>query len=224
MWFATQSRMPNKRPINPLDKATIVSIFPMELDESKPTIQPSRYKVPAGTLDKPGILVITPASWWKDVGEDQPLLEIPESSISVAESIIRDYSNGALGCNMADRMPGLFYVEGSYIAEEIKAKFPERIELAHRKQRAWYEQLVMLADVAWARSMNNPLAINGIMKLAAQELGLKNKTWLSDFNSMQMVSCVGCGNLRNPAFPICPHCKVVVDPVKFKELNLQIAQ
>src|SRR6188474_446560 len=106
--------------VNPMDKSTVVSIYPKQITEFKATIQPNTFVVPAGTFEKPGVLVVGPSSWWREVDEEQPLLEIPVSSIQIAYSIVTDYMNGLLGCNMNDQMPGMFYIPGAFTADEIK--------------------------------------------------------------------------------------------------------
>lgn len=207
-------------PINPLDKSTVVSICPKELFDRKPTIQPGEFLVPKGTLENPSILIVGPSSWWRDIDEDQPLLEIPVSSIQIADSIVRDYINGMLACNMADCMPGWFYVpgcktdpkepeKGDYKAtvEWIKTEYKKVLADADAKQKNWYRALVKMGDSLWARSNGNPLALSDDMRLAAKELGVEStKDWMKDFSMISMVRCKACGSLKNPTYPICATC------------------
>src|SRR6266576_4523463 len=81
---------------NPMDKCTIVSIFPKVIDEVKYTIEPGRFHIEPGTFEKPSILVVGSSSWWREIDVEQPMLEIPNSSIQIAESVIKDYCNGLL--------------------------------------------------------------------------------------------------------------------------------
>lgn len=205
-------------PINPLDKSTVVSIFPKDIEEKKPTIQPGIFKIPAGSVDNPGILIVGPSSWWRDIDEEQPLLEIPVSSIQIADSVVRDYLNGYLACNMDTHMPGLFYVMGDKknakgesdtlaTLEWIKKDYKGEIEKAKVRQQAWYTLLIKMADSLWARSNGNPLAIADDMRLAAKELNLTaTKDWMKDFTMIDMVRCKACGSLKNPQFPVCAQC------------------
>lgn len=218
---------PNKRTIrsqtNPLDKCTVFSIFPKEIEELKPTIQPGRFVLEAGRYEKPARLVVGSSSWWKELEEDQPLLEIPVSSIQVADSVVRDYCNGLLGCNMADHMPGLFFIPGEISIVDLVNK-PENkrfLETAAANQKRWFTLLVKMADTLWARSGGNPITISDDMRLAAQELGLKGKEWLQDFQSQEMIKCVGCGSMRNPLYPICPSCHNIIDKALYDKLNLK---
>lgn len=211
--------------VNPLDKCTVVSIYPRDVYEVKHTIQPGVFFIPAGSYDKPSSLVVGPSSWWKELEEDQPLLEIVNSSIQVADSIVKDYCNGLDCCNMLDEMPGLFYLQGEIKVEELKLpKNKLQMDKAQANQKRWYSRLVREADSLWARSNGNPLAISDIMRLAAHELGLKSKDWLQDFQAQEVIRCVACGSMRNPLFPVCPTCKAVVDQEMAKKLNLKFAE
>src|SRR5437016_1403626 len=94
-WMVPSNRRLIKSPINPLDKSTVISIYPKEITEEKPTLQPGMFHIEAGSYDKPTILIVGPSVWWKEVDEQQPLLEITISSIQIADSIVKDYA-GAL--------------------------------------------------------------------------------------------------------------------------------
>lgn len=205
-------------PINPLDKSTVISIYPKEVNERKPTIQPGQFIIPAATVKNPQILIVGPSSWWRDIDEDQPLLEIPVSSIQIADSIVRDYCNGILACDMGESMPGLFYVPGAKVNDKGEADYPATLtwvqkefkahfETAERKQKNWYSILIKLADSLWARSNGNPLAVSDDMRMAARELNLtQTKDWMKDFQMIDMTRCKACGNLKNPQYPICAAC------------------
>jgi len=194
---------------NPMDKCTIISIFPLDIDETKPTIEPGKFHIDAGSFEKPSILVIGSSSWWREIDADQPMLEIPTSSIQVADSIIKDYANGLLGCNMADCMPGLFYVMGAITVKELKDKYTEKLIEVNARQNNWYKILVRLADSLWSRTNGNPLTISNEMRIAANALGMKDKPWLKDFVTATLTNCHACGTLKNPLYPVCPSCKSV---------------
>lgn len=194
---------------NPLDKATIVSIFPKEIDERKYTIDPGHFHIAAGTYENPATLVVGPSSWWKDIDLDQPLLEIPNSAVAIADSIIRDYCNGMLGCDMGMNMPGLFFVNGEVSVMKIKTEYKASLEAAKIKQDNWYKILVRIGDSLWARSNGNPLVIADEMRLAALSLNLNDKPWIKDFKTVELVPCKACGSLRNPLYPVCQTCKNV---------------
>lgn len=213
-----------RAPSNPLDKCTVVSIYPVRVREVKPTIQPGVFEIEAGTFDSPSLLVVGPSSWWKELDENQPLLEIPQSSIQIADSIVKDYCNGIFGCDMGEVMPGLFYVPGEQTVEDIRTKHIEELKQANRRQRSWFTFLVKAADSLWARTNGNSLAIMDQMRIAARELNLINKEWYKDNVAVELVRCKACGHLKNPDFPVCSNCKAIDNPEKAKELGLVFAQ
>jgi len=191
---------------NPIDKSTIASIFPKEIHERKFTIEPGVFNIGAGSLEQPALLTVGGSSWWKSFDEDQPVLEIPVSSVAVAESVIKDYCNGMLGCDMSGAMPGLFLVLGEVSSLELKMKYAAKIEEVKIKQDNWFKILVRIADSLWARSNGNPLTISDEMRLGAKMLNMNDKEWLLDFNIVEMVKCIACGSLKNPLYPVCPQC------------------
>jgi hypothetical protein len=196
-----------RQPVNPMDRATVVSIYPKDIEEVKHTIEPGRFRIKAGSYETPTLLVVGPSSWWREIDEDQPLLEIPVSSIQIADSVVRDYCNGILASNMGDTMPGLFYVPGEHTIQTIKKSYLAELDKAAAKQKKFYTVLVMLADALWARSQGNPLAISDDMRMAARELNLtETKDWMRDFKMVNQVRCKACGSLKNPEFPICASC------------------
>lgn len=222
--FREANRRTIRGPVNPLDKSTVISIYPREIDERKITIQPGRFIIPPGSYSTPSLLVVGPSSWWREIDEDQPLLEIPTSSIQIADSIVKDYCNGLLACDMNDRMPGLFYIPGEVKLADLMKSFKHVLDSALVKQRAWYSELIRMGDALWARSNGNPLAISDEMRLAARELNQVNKDWMKDFQMVDMGRCPACGQLRSPLYPVCPHCHAIVDEEKAKALNIKFAQ
>ncbi len=216
-----------RAPVNPMDKCTVVSIYPRTIDEVKPTIQPGRFHIDAGSYEEPAILVVSTSSWWKETDPEQPLLEIPQQSIQVADSIVRDWANGLFQCNMGDTMPGLFYVPGDRNTDEIRVIKNKNdvllLDDAQAKQKRWYGALVEAADTLWVRSNGSPRSISDDMRLAAQDLGLTNKPWLADFATLQLEKCPACGQLRDAEFPVCQHCKTIVNQDQYDRMKLSAA-
>jgi len=210
--------------INPLDKSTVVSILPKRISERKPTVSPGFFEIAPGTYDNPAVLVVGPSSWWREVDDGQPLLEIPVSSIQIADSIVRDYTNGLLACNMADQVPGLFYIPGEFNVENVKKNFKPMLDKALANQKKWFMELIRIADILWSRSNGNPLSISDDARLACKELNITQKPWLGDLQTTELIRCVACGSLRNGQFPICQTCKAIADPELAKKLNLTFAQ
>lgn len=216
-------RKPVEAPKNPLDKTTIVSIFPKVISEYKPTIIPGRFEIPAGTFEKPSTLVVGASSWWREIDEDQPLLEIPQHSVQVADSIVKDYVIGVLGYSPEVASPGLFYIVGNFTVPQIQKEYRGALEKAKALQDAWYLALIKLADSLWSRSNGNPLAISDDMRLAARMMGQTVKDWMKDHRMGEMVRCTACGSLKNPDYPVCMTCRAI-DPSHPKAKDLKFAE
>lgn len=208
---------------NPMDKTTIVSIFPKRIEEVKVTIEPGRFVIEPGTYEKPSVLVIGSSSWWRDVNPDEPLLEIPQSSISVADAIVKDYCNGLLGFNMGNAMPGIFYIPGKKSSVEVIKENKPQLDVALLKQKNWYNALITISDVLWARTNGNPRSISDDARLAAQELQLKDKPWLKDFTTLELRNCPACGALRNDQYPVCQTCKTIIDKDAYVKAGFKAA-
>lgn len=219
-----------RMPVNPMDKCTIVSVYPKVVDEVKHTIFPGRFKIEKGSPDNFSLLVVGPSSWWKEMEENQPYLEIPHSSIQVAESVIRDYCNGLFGCNMSTMMPGLFYIPGAYNKNTVVVytdafsgeTFNQLLNTAIEKQKNYFVELVRLADIMWARSNGNPLTVSEDARLAASILKM-DKPWMQDFKTVQLNPCKACGELINTNYPVCKHCHAIIDEDKAKAMQIKFA-
>lgn len=220
--FEMMNRQTHRAPTNPLDKATIFSIFPREINERKPTIQPGFFHIDKGSIENPSRLIIGPSSWWKEIDDQQPLLEIPTSAVVIAKSVIDDFCNGILGCNMADKMPGFIYIPGEITVEKLKKDYSQEFANTVAKQKLWFSELIKMADSLWARTNGNPLCISDDMRLAAEFLGLDSKDWMQNFTAMALIRCIACGNMRNPAYPMCSNCKTIVDPELAKKLGVSV--
>lgn len=211
-----------KGAVNPLDKATIVSIFPFPIIEIKYTIQPSRFEIPSGSYEKPGVLVVGSSSWFRKIEDSNQVIEIPHFAVQVAESIIKDYCIGLLECELNISSPGLFFIPGEFTFIEVLKGHKDKLDFANRIQRRWYEKLVISADAFWSVSNGNPRSISDLMRTAAKELKL-DKPWLKDFSTMQLIPCKACGNMNRDNIIVCPNCKLVLRPEEFKKLQMEFA-
>lgn len=207
----SRNQRTQRQQINPLDKATIVSVYPSPIDEVKHTIQPGKFHIDAGSESKPSLLVVGPSSWWREIDEEMPLIELPNNAIQIADSIVRDFCNGMIECNMDNAMPGLFFIPGELTIEVIKENYKTALKTAIDKQRNWFNLLVTTADKDWAKYNGNPRSISDLQRMAATELGLLDRGWMKSTVNAAQVKCVACGNLRNPEYPICPTCNRIVD-------------
>lgn len=223
--FAFGKRRTVRATPNPLDKATIFSIYPREIEERHHTIQPGYFKIARGEPDNPSFLVVGPSSWWKETDEHSPLLEIPNSAVQVADAVVNSYCSGLLGFSKNKSQPGIFWVPGGYTVKDLKTNPTLIAELTKVKvwQDTYWSNLIKMADALWSKTGGNPLSISEDMRIAAKQIGVE-KDWMQNFGMMEKVSCQACGSPRNPKFPVCPNCKAVVDTKTFEALGLKFAE
>jgi hypothetical protein len=206
-----QMRRTVRGPVNPIDKSTLVSIYPRPVVFKNVTLSPGLWSLEAGSVEKPAILVIGPSSWFRDVGPDEPLIEIVQSSVQIAESLVKDYLNGMWCCNMHDSMPGLFFIPGEHTENSIHKNYQHLIKAAVITQLNYWKNLIKYGDALWARSNGNPLVINDETRMAAKLLGVQDKDWMKDFQNQGQVRCFACGSFKSPDYPICQACHTI-DP------------
>lgn len=216
------SRQLIRVPVSPLDKSTIVSIYPKPIHETHHTISPGVFDIPAGTHDNPATLIIGASSWFRDFDPEQSPIEIPDSSVTVAKAVVQGYASGLIGCDMGSKMIGLFYVLGSKSVKEIKTEHKVALDEAHEKQNNWFKELIAMTDSLWARSDQNPRVVSNDAILACNELQ-EHRNWLNAFATTKKNNCPACRTLIAQDVIVCPNCKIIIDPKKFAELKLTFA-
>ena len=207
--FADMRRRTIRAPVNVMDKATIISIYPKEINEVKFTIDPGVFNIKPGSKENPSLLVVGPSSWWREIDPEQPLLEIPVGSIQIADSVVKDFCNGLIAYADGISSPGLAYVPGEHNIAAIRKNFQHVLDKLEVIQKQWYVELINLTNSLWAMSNGNPRVVSGDARIAAKELAMNNIDWMENFEAMEMTRCLACGQLRNPKFPVCMHCHSV---------------
>lgn len=216
-----------KQPKNPMDRCTIVSIFPCVVEDRKVTLDPGYFKIEAGSFQNPAVLIVGSSSWYRAMYETNEVLEIPNSSILIAEDLINGYCNSAPDAIVGAAIPGLFYVVGEKTQADIKLNHKTELEAARIKQNAYWKNCINSADKMWARSNGNPMAISDQARIAVRELGIdpKSKPWMGTIEGLaNIANCPACGAMINKQFPVCSNCKTVIDKKRAEELGLTFAK
>lgn len=217
---------------NPLDKSTIVSIYPRDIDINNFTLFPGKFKFPAAKAGDFTLLTIGSSSCFREMQDSPDTLEIVVGSMDVAGGLIKDWSDGYLECDMDTKRPGLFFIPGDFNKVSIQKwvnptdpldTFQKRLEIAKEWQKNLFLALVNLADKFWVAGGGNPAAVPQLSRMAAEYLGIEAKEWLKNYQAIDLIKCVACGSMRNPDYPVCPNCKAVIDPEKAKSLKLIFA-
>ena len=121
--------------------ATICSLLPFQLVESKPGLHPNEFIIDKAP-DNSFSLTIIPNNVFHLVNPD-PLsdakdvrnIKVPVSAMALAQSIINDYINALLGASPPDVIPGLFAVNGDYSdKKEFATKFMKEMIIYRNAQ------------------------------------------------------------------------------------------
>jgi hypothetical protein len=201
-----------------MDKATVVSLFPMAIDERKPGIYPGHFTIPAAK-DDIEILHVGNSIYWVNFHDGRPSLQVNTPADEIAASIVNDFVRNIFGMNVENSAwPGLFWVEGHPTKDEIKKKYADKIAEAQGNQRRWFENLIRLADDAWVGSNKQHRAIADIQRHACRTLGL-TRDWLIEIPSQAaMKTCPNCQENVNSQRVVCK-CGFIFDETKYKAMK-----
>jgi hypothetical protein len=197
---------------------TVVSLLPFELNEDKPHMLPSTWKIPAASEDgaRLGILHVSEAYHYVP----NPLIEEgkPGSSIrqvttpaEMARSICEDYNSAHVALT-ENGGPALFWVAGKLKQADIEKFHKKKLEAARKKMKNWFMSLCIMADSDWERN-HDMRAVSDLQRAAARHLGL-NKEWV-EFRVEEMTRCPYCQTPVSPEASICANCKEVINTAKY---------
>jgi hypothetical protein len=191
--------------------STVVSILPLEIRDSKPNLYPGNFIIPAGMINKPGLLEVTKSVFYIPMAFGAPSLQAASSCLEVAESIVRDYVDALIGIS-DDNRPGI-WVENQTFKDSQEAAIVLMPEIQKRivAQRNWFVSLVNLADAEF-RQHNQANSISSLQKLAARELNLKDRPWMITLDQLSVNNCPMCFSQVNAAAVMCGACRYVIKP------------
>ena len=199
-------------------KATVVSILPYEIQDSKPNLYPGNFIIPAGRFNNPGLLTVEKSVFYVPMAFGAPSLRAHSSAFEVANSIVNDYVGALLGVN-DKRRPGLFVVNDSFNdSKEAAVKCATQIAELNIAQREWFHQLTQMADAEYNRH-HQAESISDLQKMAARELNLKDKPWLVDISQLSINNCPACFAPVNANAALCGSCRYIINPEKYKNMS-----
>lgn len=208
-------------------KSTLVSLVPFSISEFKPGLIPGQFDIPASVNGEPQCLVIGESIYYVWIDPERGNLRITDPSYKVAKSICDDYNSAQIEASL-EAYPALFWVLGVYTAEEIKKKFPEKIEEARAKQWNWFVQLVKLADDDWEKTRQH-YSISDMQRYAAKAIDPSNsrqRPWLlvnpNDIPGAEKIPttlCPACASDIATTAIICRYCQFVLDEEKYSKMK-----
>ncbi len=198
--------------------ATVISLVPFAIDETKPGMTPSKFYIDPAPVDSFSCLLVTRCQHGVYLDEFRPVLIVPTSPDEVAEAICFDYKKGQLELNPGIAEPGLFWVPGDYAKkekhDELKALFATEFREAQKLQMEWFKALVAKADDAWGKFHQRAM-IAHITKIAASRLKI-NREWLLEAEVQAAQSeCPVCFEKVHPKAIICRGCQAILNPAEY---------
>lgn len=187
--------------------ATIISICPFPIRETKPGLFPNAYSIKAAAPGDIEILNINDQVYFSQrVPVIGNVIQIPVPAKELAESIVSDRLTGQL-LYSATSKPGLFWVPGKYSKQAAKIKFKAEIDEANIYQNQWYADLVKFGDDEWNQHHQHKF-ITDLQRHAARILGLE-KEWLIEAVAAADVTkkCVACYSPIHINAVICAICR-----------------
>lgn len=205
--------------------ATVVSLLPFNLVESKPGLNPNEFIINKAENGRIGLTIIPnnvfylinpdPLAEAKDVRN----IKVPVPAIEVAQSIINDYVNALLAVSPPDAVPGLIALSGDYTdRKEVATKFMKELMVARNTQNNWFKNLIDMADDIWSKT-HSPVSISDLQRDACRMLDLK-RDWLSPLPSEFIEKCPVCKNSVNPGALKCVTCQHILNKVEYDKLML----
>ncbi len=149
--------------------ATIVSVCPFDIKETKPGINPGTFQIKKAAKGDFSILVVGISKYGVYLDGDRGTLSVPELGERIAKSIVMDYVSAQFAID-DDAKPGIFYVKGRKTKEDIVMEYAPELEAARDMQDAWFRRLIMSADDHWARFQRHN-SITDLQRLAAKYMG-----------------------------------------------------
>jgi hypothetical protein len=203
--------------------ATICSLLPYELHESKPGLHPNYFTI---TSEEPFSLTIIPNNIYYRVNPD-PLadqkstryINVPVPAIECARSIVNDYVAALLAIEPPDKVPGLFAVSGDWTDKKLfVASHSKQIDKYKNAQIEWFKNLVNIADDIWSKT-HSPVSIGDLQRFAAKQLGYE-RDWLDATPIELAVKCPYCKSPINAGAIKCITCHEILDKKKYEELAM----
>lgn len=205
--------------------ATVVSLVPFPIDETKPGMTPARFYIDPAPEDSFSCLLVTGCRHGVYLDEFRPTLVVPTAPEEVAEAICYDYKKGQLEMVMGQAEPGLFWVPGNYAEKEkhkeLLATFAKEFRQAAAQQIEWFKLLVAKADDSWSRFKQRGM-ISVVHKTAAARLKL-DREWLLDAEVTAALSeCPVCFEKVHPRAIVCRGCNAILNEAEYAKRKFAI--
>ena len=196
-------------------KATIISFFPIEINEPKPGLYPGYFVIPAAPIGEFSFLVVGDAVYYQET-KNEIQTQIRTPYYTLAESIVNDFQQSHIGRIPEYAEPGVFWVQGGYQSRvQIRAELEDQLDLWERRQLKWFEELVKMADDQYARTGRHN-SVSALQRMAAQRLAIQRPWIIRTGDSAN--TCRFCKQEVPFGAVKCPTCREILDLDAYKEM------
>jgi hypothetical protein len=214
-------------------KATVVSILPMKLYESKPGVLSASLpaRIPKADFEKREVISYYVADGvrfqyvpgYEDEKDPRSTVTHNVPALQIATAICDDYISSKMGFTTAEDgddfrpIPGLMPLDGVFTPEEIKTKHADKLKTLFDQQIKWFDILVRLADEDWQRFRSHKM-ITDEQRIAAKCLKIE-RDWSIDASKAGFVKCPVCRQSIDSEAIVCSYCNVIIKPETYKKFQ-----
>jgi hypothetical protein len=185
--------------------ATVVSICPFEINETKPGIVPGHFHIDKVNEGDIKLLVVNGASFKVSMPMTNIVHTLQETPEALAASIVNDRLTGQM-LYKPDCKPGLFWVPGEQTVDSIRKNHAKELKEAIEFQHNWFIALVKQADTDWEVTKNHH-SISDTQRHAAKVLRMESKPWLVNDKPLNATKdCIACFSQIDARATICKVC------------------
>lgn len=196
-------------------KATVISLFPLEINEPKPGMYPGYFVIPAAPLGEFSYLVVGDGIYYQET-KNELTTQVRTPYYEIARSIVEDFQAGHIARIPEIAEPGVFWVQGRFDTRaEIKHALADELDRAEKRQLKWFEELVKMADDQFSRTGRHN-SVSALQRLAAQRLAVSRPWVLRTGDSSN--TCRFCKQEVPYGAVKCPTCREILDMTAYKEM------
>lgn len=196
-------------------KATVISFFPLEINEPKPGLYPGYFVLPAAPHGEFSFLVIGDALYYQET-KNETTTQVRTPYYVLAESIVSDFQGGHIGRIPGQAEPGVFWVQGAWDNRaEIRHQFADELDMWEKRQLEWFKELVKMADDQYTRTGRHN-SVSALQRLAAQRLAVQRPWVVRTGDSAN--TCRFCKQEVPFGAIKCPTCREILDLAAYKEM------
>lgn len=195
--------------------ATIVSLQPFAIKESRPGLSPGEFDLAPGSPEEPQFLVVRKGQIRMMDQDFRPFL-VDEDPMKIAEDVCMGHNSSLIGYG-PDASAAVFAVPGECTTKDkLLREHKKQYDEAVKKQNEYFKVIIGMADDDWKRSRQ--LRHIGDLHRAAARFMSVDREWLqTDIGSQ--TKCPACMSTVSKLAAVCFACQAILDEQKYAKLK-----